>query len=165
MCSIVIHRKRLRLPLRLASRLRDEDRDPPCGPRLVVRVRRIRRDGELPESRPLGPVLDLADPHRLHRGVIADLDGRIGAQVMPPHGGSTSPRQAPSTLGPVYGRHAAPPRLTVIQCPPCVPIFGTDITRWRYPPSSLIFRMSPATNAARSASVRSAPAIAARGSS
>src|SRR5262249_46822062 len=68
----------------LAARLRDEERDPPCGPSLVLRVRRIRCDSESPEPCPLGCVLDLADPHRLHRGVVADLDGRVGAQVVYP---------------------------------------------------------------------------------
>src|SRR5437764_11569543 len=58
----------------LASRLCDEERDAPCCPCLVLCVRRIRRDGKLPESRPLGLVFDLADPHCLHRGMVADLD-------------------------------------------------------------------------------------------
>jgi len=69
--------KRLRLPLRLAPRLRDEDRDPPCGPRLVVRVRRIRRDGERPEPRPLGLVLDLANENAttyVNGAMMAQLD-------------------------------------------------------------------------------------------
>jgi len=46
-----------RLPL--AYRLGDENRDAPCGPCLVLCVRRIGRDGEIPEACPLGLVLDL----------------------------------------------------------------------------------------------------------
>src|SRR5215471_10987485 len=68
----------------LASRLRDKDRDLSCGPCLVLRVRRKRSDGEIPEPRPLGLVLDLTHPHRLHHGVVADLDGRVGAQIVYP---------------------------------------------------------------------------------
>src|SRR2546427_5071355 len=75
----------LTLGARLASRLREEDRDPPCGLRLVFLVRRIRRHGELPQSRPLGLVDDLADPHRLDRGVVAELDGWIRSQVVHPN--------------------------------------------------------------------------------
>src|SRR3989449_4501275 len=44
----------LRAPL--ASRLREEDRDLSCGLRLVFLERRIRRHGELPQSRPLGQI-------------------------------------------------------------------------------------------------------------
>src|SRR5262245_59256217 len=68
----------------LASWLRDEERDPPGGPRLVLRVWRIRRDSEIPEPPPLGLVFDLAHPHRLYCGMVADLDGRVGAQVVHP---------------------------------------------------------------------------------
>ena len=50
----------------LARRLGDEDRDLPSSPRLVFRVRRKRHDGKTPEPCPLGFVLDLAHPHRLH---------------------------------------------------------------------------------------------------
>src|SRR5262249_42633663 len=71
-------------PSSLAPRFRDEERDAPCGACLVLGVRRIRRHGEIPEPRPLGLVLDLADPHRLHHGVVADLDGRVSAQVVYP---------------------------------------------------------------------------------
>src|SRR2546425_10249084 len=67
---------RSRVPF--AARLRDEDRDPACGPRLVVLVRRIRRDGQLPQPCSLGLIVDLADPHRLYRGVVADLNGGGG---------------------------------------------------------------------------------------
>src|SRR5207302_1842661 len=45
----------------LASRLREEDRDPSCGLRLVFLVGRRRGHGELPQSRPLGLVGDLAE--------------------------------------------------------------------------------------------------------
>jgi hypothetical protein len=43
--------------------------DAPRDPCLVLREPRIGRDGEIPEACPLGLVLDLADSHRLHRGV------------------------------------------------------------------------------------------------
>src|SRR5437667_12835076 len=72
----------LRAPL--ASRLREEDRDLSCGLRLVFLVRRIRRHGELPQSRPLG-LGDLADPHRVDGGVVAQLDRGVGAQVVHPN--------------------------------------------------------------------------------
>jgi hypothetical protein len=39
---------------------------------LVFRVRRIRRNGKLPEPRPFSLVLDLARPHRSHHGLITD---------------------------------------------------------------------------------------------
>src|SRR6266404_4825035 len=63
----------------------DENWDPPCGPHLVVRVRRIRRDGEIPEPCPLSLVLYFTNSHRLYHGVITDLDGRIDAEVVHPH--------------------------------------------------------------------------------
>src|SRR5207245_10292434 len=49
----------------LASLLHEEDRNPPCGLRLVFLVRRIRRHDELPQSPPHGLDDDLADRHLL----------------------------------------------------------------------------------------------------
>src|SRR5262245_27249180 len=72
---------------RLSARVRlcDENRDPPRGPRLVVRVGRKRRHGEPPEPRPFRFVLYLTRAHPLNDGMIAELDGRIGAKVIDPH--------------------------------------------------------------------------------
>src|SRR5262245_38439704 len=91
----------------LACRLRDEDWDAPCGPRLVLCVRRIGHDGEIPEPCALGLVLDLADPHRLHRGVIADLNGRVGAQVVYPDRVLRRPAHRPDedVIGTVLDAH------------------------------------------------------------
>src|SRR3989442_15661868 len=89
---------RSRVPF--AARLRDEDRDPACGPRLVVLVRRIRRDGQLPQPCSLGLIVDLADPHRLYRGVVADLNGGGGAPVVyPDRGCRGSPPRADKEVG------------------------------------------------------------------
>src|SRR6266545_2648776 len=66
------------------SRHSDENRDSSCGPGLVLLVWRKRRDGKLPQPRPLDLVSDVANPHRLDRGVVADLDGGVGAQVVYP---------------------------------------------------------------------------------
>jgi len=51
---------------------------------LVFRVRRIRRNGKLPEPRPFILVLDLAHPHRSHHGLITDFNIRIDAQIVHP---------------------------------------------------------------------------------
>jgi hypothetical protein len=51
---------------------------------LVFRVRRIRRNGKLPEPRPFILVLDLAHPHRSHHGLITDFNIRINAQIVHP---------------------------------------------------------------------------------
>src|SRR5262249_37334477 len=55
-----------------------------AGARLVLRIRRKRRDGKGPEAIPLAFVLDLAHPHRTRDGLIAKLDLRIGAQIVDP---------------------------------------------------------------------------------
>src|SRR5437016_1173960 len=91
----------------LACRLRDEEWDASCGPRLVLRVWRIRRDGERPEPRPLGLVLDLADPHRLRHGVVADLDSRVGAQVVYPDRVLWRPAHGPdeNVVGAIFDAH------------------------------------------------------------
>src|SRR5262249_37488250 len=91
----------------LASRFRNEDGDAPCGPRLVLRIWRECRYGEIPEPRPLRLVLDLADPHRLHRGVVADLDGRVGAQVVHPDRVLRCPAHGPDedVVGAVLDAH------------------------------------------------------------
>src|SRR5215510_12469331 len=68
----------------LAFRLGDEDRDAACGLRLILLVRRIGRDGQLPEPRALLVVGDLAHAHRLHDGEVAQLDVRVRAQVVDP---------------------------------------------------------------------------------
>src|SRR5207342_1084197 len=57
----------------------NKDRNPPGGALLVFRVRRIRRNGKLPEPRPFILVLDLAHPHRSHHGLITDFNIRIDA--------------------------------------------------------------------------------------
>src|SRR5215510_12591737 len=69
---------------RLALGLGDEEWDLARGLRLVFLVRRIGRDGQLPQSRPLRLVLHLADPHGLHGREIAELNRRVGAQVVYP---------------------------------------------------------------------------------
>src|SRR5262245_40150215 len=69
----------------LAARLRDEQRDPPGGLGLVLLVWRERGDGQRPQPCPLGLVVDLADAHLLDLGVVANLDGRIRAQVVDPY--------------------------------------------------------------------------------
>src|SRR3990172_7963434 len=81
-CPFTSTRHHPRVPL--AHRLCEEERDLPSGPRLVFRVRRKRRDGYIPEPGPLGFVLDLAHPHRLHHRMVANLDGRVHAQVVHP---------------------------------------------------------------------------------
>src|SRR5438445_10671551 len=91
----------------LAFRLRDEHRDAARSLRLVFLVRRVRRDGQPPQPRPLGLVLDLADPQGLDRGVVAKLDRGTRAQVVPPH---RAPRRAAdgaaeAELGPVRDAH------------------------------------------------------------
>src|SRR6266852_7796700 len=63
----------------------NKDRDPPGGALLVFRVRRKRRNGKLPEPRPLSLVFDLAYPHRSHDGLIADFNIRIDAQIVHPN--------------------------------------------------------------------------------
>jgi hypothetical protein len=50
----------------------NKDRNPPGGALLVFRVRRIRRDGKLPEPRPVSLALDQAHPHRSHHGLITE---------------------------------------------------------------------------------------------
>lgn len=52
---------------------------------MVFRVRRIRRNGKLPEPRPFILVLDLAHPHRSHHGLITDFNIRIDAQIVHPN--------------------------------------------------------------------------------
>ena len=61
--------------------LRNKNRNSPLGALLIVRVRRKRRHRELPEPGSFRLVLYLADPHRLHHGLIADLNIRIDAQM------------------------------------------------------------------------------------
>src|SRR5262245_48913157 len=68
----------------LALRLSDEEGDPPRRLRLVFLVRGIGGDGELPQPRPLGLVLDFARPHRLDGGAVAELDRGVGAKVVHP---------------------------------------------------------------------------------
>jgi len=51
---------------------------------LVFRVRRVRRNGKLPEPRPFMLVLDLAHPHRSHHGLITDFNIRFDAQIVHP---------------------------------------------------------------------------------
>src|SRR5439155_19921271 len=91
----------------LASRLREEDRDLSCGLRLVFLVGRIRHHGELPQSRPLGLVGDLADPHRLDRGVVAELDGSVRSQVVHPDRICRRPSKRPDedVVGAVLDAH------------------------------------------------------------
>jgi len=52
---------------------------------LVFRVRRIRRNGKLPEPKPFILVLDLARSHRSHHGLITDFNIRIDAQIVHPN--------------------------------------------------------------------------------
>src|ERR1700716_734445 len=63
----------------------NKDRNPPVGALLVFRVRRVRRNGKLPEPRPFILVLDLAHPHRSHHGLITDFNFRIDAQIVHPN--------------------------------------------------------------------------------
>jgi len=58
---------------------------------LVFRVRRIRRNGKLPEPRPFSLVLDLAHPHRSHDSLITDFNIRIDAQIVHPNGSVGAP--------------------------------------------------------------------------
>src|SRR3954471_13797220 len=50
----------------------NKDPNPPGGALLVFRVRRIRRDGKLPEPSPVSLALDQAHPHRSHHGLITE---------------------------------------------------------------------------------------------
>src|SRR5260370_2833534 len=61
-----------------------KDRNPPGSAFLVFRVRRICRNGKLPEPGPFSLVLYLAHPHRSHHGLITDLNIRIDAQIVHP---------------------------------------------------------------------------------
>src|SRR6266536_4661373 len=90
-----------------ASRLSDENRDSSCGPGLVLLVWRKRRDGKLPQPHPLDLVIDLANPHRLHRGVVADLDSGVGAQVVYPDRGCrrSSHRADEDVVGAILHAH------------------------------------------------------------
>ena len=52
---------------------------------MVFRVRRIRRNGKLPEPRPFILVPDLAHPHRSHHGLIKDFNIWIDPQIVHPN--------------------------------------------------------------------------------
>src|SRR4051794_5408694 len=69
-----------------SRRLRDKDRNSSRSALLIIRVRRIGRDCELPEPRSFRLVFYVADPHLLDHGFIADLDVWIDAQIVHPRG-------------------------------------------------------------------------------
>ena len=66
------------------SRRSDKNRYLPGRLCLVIGIRRERRDGELPQPIPFGLVIHLAHLHRAHRCLVAEIDMRIGAQIVYP---------------------------------------------------------------------------------
>ena len=83
--SVLDYRTSLTRDITLGVALCNKDPNPPGGALLVFRVRRIRRDGKLPEPRPVSLALNLAHPHRAHHGLITDFNILIDAQIVHPN--------------------------------------------------------------------------------